>query len=92
MKPIVDTTKFRDAIRKAFASASKEDRTPKFAEGDGVEAVPADDQELMGEDVSKPGTVKHWAGWVYQKRDNGQWDKLCPSPKSKIKKKRKEQP
>lgn len=92
MKPMVDTTKFRDAIKKAFEDAAKVDHTPKFSEEDGVESVPADDQELMGEEVSKPLTVKHWAGWVYQKRDDGQWDKLCPSPKSKIKKKRKEQP
>jgi hypothetical protein len=92
MSPIVDTTKFRDAIRVAFSTAAKKDRVPKVAEGDGVEAVPADDRELMGEGVSKPGTVKHWAGWVYQKRDNGQWEKLCPSPKRGLKPKNKESP
>lgn len=90
MKPMVDTTKFRDAIKKAFELAGKADRTPKFSDGEGVEEVPANDQELMGEGVSKPFTVKHWAGWIYQKRDDGTWDKLCPSPKSKIQKKRKE--
>jgi hypothetical protein len=97
LKPIVDTTQYRDAIKKAFASASKADRTPKFSEGEGVEEVPADDQELMGEGVAKPLAVRHWAGWVYQKREDGAWDKLCPSPESepekpkrKIQKKSKE--
>lgn len=90
MKPIVDTTKFRDAIKKAFDSASKSDKTPKYDDGEGVEEVPTNDQELMGEGVAKPFTVKHWAGWIYQKREDGTWDKLCPSPKSKIRKKSKE--
>lgn len=91
MKPLVDTTKFRDAIRKAFELAAKADPTPKFADGDGVEEVPANDQELMGEGVSKPFTVKHWAGWIYQKREDGTWDKLCRSTsKPKIQKKPKE--
>lgn len=90
MKPIVDTTQFRDAIKKKFELAGKTDLTPKYADGEGVEEVPADDQELMDEGVSKPFTVKHWAGWIYQKRDDGTWDKLCPSPKSKIRKKSKE--
>lgn len=91
MNPIVDTTKFRDHIKRAFRLAASADRTPKYEEGEGVEEVPADDQELLGEGSDNPPlTVKHWAGWVYQKRDNGTWDKLCPSPKSKFKKRHKE--
>lgn len=90
MKPSIDTTQYRDAIKQACDHASKEDPTPKYKEGEGVEQVPADDQQAMGESVHPIHTVKHWAGWVYQKREDGKWDKLCPSPKRKIQKKPKE--
>lgn len=85
MKPLVDTTKFRDAIKKAFVAASKLDRTPKFAEGQGVQDVPASDQETMGEETNKAYTVKHWGKWIYQKREDGKWDKLVPSLTRKTK-------
>lgn len=87
MKPLVDTTKFRGAIKQAFAKAAKADQTPKFQEGEGAQVVPADDKELLGEATAEPHTVKHWAGWIYQKRADGKWDKLVPSPKRNARKK-----
>lgn len=87
MKPSVDTTKFRDAIRQSFKKKKDQEGEPKYSEDQGVEMVPVDDQEIMGESIHKPYTVRHWAGWVYQKRPDGKWDKLVRVPK-KIRRKK----
>jgi len=77
MKPAVDTAQFRDAIRSAFKRKDGDKvNNGDFPDGHGMEMVPADDQEVMGESVYKPYTVKNWMGWVYQKQPNGKWSKL----------------
>lgn len=82
MKPLVDTVQFRDAIKQALLRASEAPMKESFEDGEGVALVPLNDLEAMSEGVYKPYTVKHWAGWVYQKRPDGKWDKLVRSTKS----------
>jgi hypothetical protein len=69
----------------AFVEAATRDRTPRFTEGQGFQDVYASDQELLGEatPTNKTHTVKRWGNWIYQKRENGKWDRLVPSPVGK---------
>lgn len=84
MKPMVDTAQYRDAVKQAFKKIGQTPLEKEFSVDQGVLAVPLDDREIMNEGVYPPYTVKHWAGWVYQKRPNGKWDKLTRvSDKSK---------
>lgn len=85
MKRTVDTACFRAAIRRAFSQTAKADTTPKYDEHQGVDLVPADDRELLGESVHPTHTVRHWGKWIYQKRESGKWDKLVPSQRKKAK-------
>jgi hypothetical protein len=87
VKPSIDTNKFREAIKAAFKKPEKPAKM-KFSAGQGVELVPSDDREVMGEATISTHTVRHWGKWIYQKRENGKWDKLVPSPRKLIKNKK----
>lgn len=88
MEPIIDTTQFRDAIKKAFKSSDSKPASRKFSPEDGVLEVPASDKELLGEGVHPPYTIKYWAGYMYQKREDGKWDKIAKAQPPEQKPKR----